>query len=158
MKDAIRLWLPMQKTMVGVCFAIATGLLQAPEAAASHSVPVSQAVKPQTAAQTKLDSRLRAALEREGGTNNAGSQRRSGAVDIDRNGKALVDIQATVTPGLVAAISDLGGVVITKFPEYRSLRARLPLSKLEVLAERADVKFVRAAERPITNPTPSEAR
>ena len=61
------------------------------------------------------------------------------------------------TPELVAAISGFGGVVITKFPEYRSLRVRLPLLKLEALAERADVKFVRAAELPITNPTPSEA-
>jgi hypothetical protein len=148
----------MQKTMVGVCVAIATGLLQPPGAAASHSVPVSQTVKPQTATQAKLDSRLRAALAREGGTSSAGPQRRSGAVDIDRDGKVLVDIQAAVTPELVAAISGFGGVVITKFPEYRSLRARLPLSKLEALAERADVKFVRAAEQPVTNPTASEAR
>ena len=157
MKDAIRLWLPMRKTIVGVCVAIATGLLQLPEAAASRSVPVSQAAKPQTATQAKLDSRLRAALERAGGTSSAGPQRRSGAVDIDRDGKVLVDIEAAVTPELVAAISGFGGVVITKFPEYRSLRARLPLLKLEALAERADVKFVRAAEQPITNPTPSEA-
>jgi hypothetical protein len=144
--------------MVGVCVAIATGLLRAPESAGSQSVPVSQVVKPQKAAQTKLDSRLRGALEREGRTNSAGAQRRSAAVELDHDGKVLIDIQAAVTPELVAAISDLGGVVITKFPEYRSLRARLPLAKLEALAEREDVKFVRAAGQPITNPTPSEAR
>jgi hypothetical protein len=148
----------MRKTLVGVCFAVAAGLLPLSGAAGSQDAPVSTAVKPVTAAHTKLDSRLRGALERDAGTNSAGPQRRRGAVQIDRDGKVLVDVQAAVTPELVAAISHLGGIVITKFPEYRSLRARLPLSQLEALAERDDVKFIRAAEQPITNATPSEAR
>ena len=121
--------------------------------------PASQTGKARTTAQTKLDARLRGALERAGITRSSGdTQRRTAPVDIDRDGKALVDIEAVVTPELIAGISDLDGVVVAKFPAYRSIRARVPLLKVETLAGRSDVKFVRAAEQAITNPTDPEAR
>ncbi len=60
----------------------------------------------------------------------------------------LVDIRADVTPALLARVRDLGGTVVSSVPRYRAIRARLPLAGLEPLAERADVQWIRAADRP----------
>jgi hypothetical protein len=101
---------------------------------------------------SKLDSALRAAVDRLKGRPAEFPPRRGAGVDVDADGKALVDIQAKVTPDLTAAITAAGGVVISQFPEYESIRARVPLSKLESLAEHPDVRSIRTADRPITNP------
>jgi len=124
----------------------------------TESLQVSQDRKGRSPAQAKLDARLRAALERARAPQADTPQRRTGTLDIDRDGKVLVDIQAPVTTELIAAIAGLDGVVILRFPAYESIRARVPLLKLETLAERSDVKFIRTAEQAITNPGASEVR
>jgi hypothetical protein len=66
-------------------------------------------------------------------------------------GRVLLDIRADVTDALIRAIEEAGGVVVSRFPQYQSVRARLQLGKVLALAERGEVKFVRAAERLTTN-------
>jgi hypothetical protein len=100
----------------------------------------------------KLDTRLRAAIGASDATR-SGAPTRTGGLDIDRDGKVLVDIQASVTDDLKAAITRLEGIVVSAFPAYNSIRARVPLSNLKALAARADVKFIKTAEQAITNTT-----
>lgn len=74
-------------------------------------------------------------------------------IEIDENGLTLVDIKATVSPGLLQEIEDLGGTVINSFVQYDAIRARMPLDQLETLAENPDVRFIRKAVKAILNKT-----
>ena len=62
-----------------------------------------------------------------------------------------VDIRADVTDAVLARIRALGGTVLSSVPQYRAIRARLPLSALEPLARLEAVQFIRPAEQPITH-------
>jgi uncharacterized protein (TIGR03437 family) len=68
------------------------------------------------------------------------------AVHLDRRNYVEVDISAEVTPSLLSYVASLGGAVINSFPEYRSLRAQLPLLSVEQLAAREEVHQIRTAD------------
>lgn len=72
-------------------------------------------------------------------------------VEVDSNGQTLVDIKAEVNETVLSRIQALGGKVISSFAQYQAIRARIPIEKIEVLAELPEVIFIRPAERPITN-------
>jgi Cep192 domain 4/Subtilase family len=67
-----------------------------------------------------------------------------------------VDIQGRVTDGVLKQIAALGGTVESSFPQYRAIRAWMPLMQVESLAGEADVNFIKPAERPILNDGPVE--
>jgi len=142
--------------LIGVGSACAWG--RATVMPTTGSAQTSQEKAGRTTAQAKLDSRLRAAVKQFKAPQADGPPRRTGAVDIDAAGKALVDIQAQVTTALIAAITAMDGLVISQFPQYNSIRARVPVSKLENLAERPDVIFIRTAEQAVTNPRAAGVR
>lgn len=112
-----------------------------------------------TKAQTKIDSRLRAAIERlHAKQTGVDARPRAGALDLDKSGRALVDIDARVSPELRLAIEAAGGLVVSEFPAYNAIRARLPLAQIENLAGRDDVKFVRTADQAMTAPSSGGVR
>ena len=69
-------------------------------------------------------------------------------VEIDASGATLVDIKGDVNADLLSAVRSLGGEVITSLPEFHAIRARMPISRLEVLAARNDVREIMQAEFP----------
>jgi hypothetical protein len=71
---------------------------------------------------------------------------RSGA-EVDEAGETVVDIKAEVTDALMARIEEVGGEVISSFPQYQAVRARLPLDRLEEVAELDEVRAIRSAEQ-----------
>jgi hypothetical protein len=71
---------------------------------------------------------------------------RSG-VEVDESGETVVDIKGEVTDELIARIEDVGGEVISSFPQYQAVRARLPLDRLEEVAELDEVRSIRSAEQ-----------
>jgi hypothetical protein len=77
-------------------------------------------------------------------------------LDKDDQGRVSVDIKADVTDSLLQYIGTLGGKVINDFPEYQAIRANVPLSNIEVLAARTDVKFVEPAIHAMNNTVDSE--
>ena len=93
-----------------------------------------------TPAQRKIASRLLDATADE-----------DAGLDIDDTGRLLVDIDAAVTPPILARIEALGGTVVDSVERYRAIRAWLPRDALENLAAENDVSRVRPAERGITN-------
>ena len=105
-----------------------------------------------TKAEERIESKLLTAIEREQRGEAVRAGDRSG-LDVDAMGRVLLDIRADVTEALIHAIEEAGGVVVSRFPKYESLRARIHLGKLVSIAERDDVKFIRAAERAATNPS-----
>lgn len=79
-------------------------------------------------------------------------------VDLDKDdqGRILVDIKANVTDALLEFIQTLGGKVVNDFPQYQAIRANVPLSNIEDLAARTEVKFVEPAVRVVNNTVDSE--
>ena len=66
----------------------------------------------------------------------------------DRSDRIEVDVKTAVTAELLKAIEDEGGLVVSSFPQYRAVRAYLPVSSLERIAERGEVKHIRPAAQP----------
>lgn len=76
---------------------------------------------------------------------------RRAAIELDEDGRALVDIDTEVTEGVLDEIERLGGIVVSSFANFRAVRARMPLSSLETLAGMAEIRQIRPADAPITN-------
>ena len=72
-------------------------------------------------------------------------------VEVDSNGQTIVDIKAEVNETVLSRIQELDGKVISSFAQYQAIRARIPIEKIEILAELPEVISIRPAERPITN-------
>ena len=105
-----------------------------------------------TPTQDKISSQfLYAAREERTGVALKGVETMHAAVAKETDGTVLVDINATVTPGLLLAIKTLGGVVVNSFPAYDSIRARMPLQQLETLAAREDVRSIRPGLKAVVN-------
>lgn len=102
-----------------------------------------------TPAQRKLTSDLLAAINAHAaGAPPAAAVSPRSAIDVDREGRVLVDLRAHVTDALRKRIVSLGGEVISAFPEYEAVRARLALDRLETIAEMEEVRSIRPADRP----------
>ena len=105
-----------------------------------------------TAAQKKMDSQLVFAAKqmRHGVTHGSGPALRTN-VKFGRDGRAKVDIDATVSDALLQAIERAGGEIINTVPEENAIRAFLPVQNAESIAAREDVKSIRPADEAITN-------
>ena len=103
-----------------------------------------------TAAQKKIDSQLLYALkQKRGETRGVPTERID--IELDRKGRALVDITARVSPQVTSQIRKLGGIVISEDQRYHTIRARLALEKLEALATLKDVSFIAPAAQAMNN-------
>ena len=102
-----------------------------------------------TPAQKKIDSNLLAELKMSRGQPVAkGVPRIDTGVAVEPGGMVLVDIKATVTDDLLKQIRGLGGEVVNSFSRFNSVRARVPLARLEEIAGLPGVRFVRRAVMP----------
>jgi hypothetical protein len=72
-------------------------------------------------------------------------------VEILADGRVLVDITATVSRQLLTQIRRVGGEVINSFAQFNAIRALVPLTSLEELAGRRDVRFIERAAIAVTN-------
>lgn len=73
------------------------------------------------------------------------------SVVAEADGRLLVDLDATVTSELLAAIQQVGGTVIASFAQARAVRALVPLAALEALARRPEIKFINPAAQAMNN-------
>jgi hypothetical protein len=104
-----------------------------------------------TPTQRKVSSRLLYAASMQRGVPIApGVATLRNEVPMEVDGTALVDLRADVTRRLLARIEALGGTVVNSFAAHRAVRARIPLDRVEVLAELPEVHFVRPADRAFT--------
>ena len=67
-------------------------------------------------------------------------------VEVAPGGETLVDIKGEVTEALMARIEEVGGEVVNSFPQYGSVRAAVPIDRLEEIAELDEVRSIRSAE------------
>ncbi len=83
---------------------------------------------------------------------------RPAVLEKSADGLIHVDIDADVNNDLLSRIRALGGRVESAFPQYKSVRAWIPLSAAETLAGRDDVHFIKPAEQGRTNALPAPRR
>lgn len=81
----------------------------------------------------------------------------SAALPPDADGLVAVDIQAEIDDALLAQIRALGGQVESSFPQYRAVRARIPLLQAEALAALPGVRFIQPKQRAYTTSLPAPA-
>jgi len=99
-----------------------------------------------TPVQAKMESQLIHALKKHRGQPfAAGAPNLRMDVKPQADGRILVDIKASVTPGLLNQVTNGGGTVINQFPEYQSVRALVALDELETLAGLSEVITIRRA-------------
>jgi hypothetical protein len=72
-------------------------------------------------------------------------------IKLTSKNEILTDIKGTVSDSLLALISNNGGTIINKFPEYRAIRALIPITAVEVIAAHPDVQFIDIAAEAATN-------
>jgi hypothetical protein len=65
-------------------------------------------------------------------------------------GRVLVEIEGSFSRELSAQIASLGGQVVTGWGTATTFRAWVPFAQLEILAGRADIRFISAARPSIT--------
>lgn len=68
------------------------------------------------------------------------------AIQVDRHGRALVDIRAQVRPELEKKMKALGGVVVSRSSAYDSVVVWMPLLTLERLAADPTVRAIEPAQ------------
>jgi uncharacterized repeat protein (TIGR01451 family) len=70
---------------------------------------------------------------------------------VEPDGMVVVDIRGEVSDALLQAIAGVGGRVVVALPNRRSVRARVPVRRLESLAELPEVRFIAPRQRSLVN-------
>ena len=108
--------------------------------------------KARTVSQKKIDSQILFQIKRSSGNRalRAMTSLRN-SVQLSPSGRILVDIKANVTPGVIKSIQNNTGTVINSHPNYNSIRAEIPITKIEELSKHNDIHFVRPADQAMTH-------
>lgn len=108
-----------------------------------------QEKRTRTPAQQKVDSQLIYAMKMSRGEPIAAGVQ-SLTVDVARiegdPNMVVVDIIGKITPSLLDDIKANGGNVVLSMPDYRSVRAEIPLDRLENIAESPDVFYLNSKQ------------
>jgi subtilisin family serine protease len=75
---------------------------------------------------------------------------------LNAKNQILTDIKANVSDSVLKMITDNGGTIINQFPQYRAIRALIPISAVEVIAAHPDIQFIDKAALCETRRTISE--
>ena len=130
----------------------AQNLADAPERVQQQMQSLQAEKAARSPAQNKMDSQLifAARQKRDGFAHKDVPQLRA-SVETAIDGRAKIDIDATVSAALLGAIRAAGGEIINVVPQEHAVRAVLPIENVENIAARGDVKFIRPAFAPIYN-------
>ena len=162
----------MRNRRVDACFLVVLALCALPaaappalaeevtESARKQILALEQQKAARTPAQRKMDSQL--IYVREPGVFRFAAPDMKADVELV-DGRVLVDIAIQTSPEATALrrsrlrarlegrIADLGGTLVSSFPRYATMRAWLPLEKVESLAADPDVVFIARAAQMMTN-------
>ena len=133
------------KAARAVVFVLASLILAAailvPAVRAERVAPARQEAR--SMAQQKIDARLMLEVRRRrGDAAMRGVARGSGAVQVDRHGRAYIDVHAPVTAPLQKKITATGGRVISASANYQTIAVWMPLLTIERLANDGSVRSI----------------
>ena len=118
---------------------------------APPGAPAPSEKEQRSVAAQKIDSQLLHALYARRGESAARGTPTETTIEVDADGRTLIDVRAEVTPQLEQQVRALGGTIVSSSETHRSILARFPLERLEELASLPDVRFVLPTARPVTN-------
>ena len=96
-----------------------------------------------TMAQQKINPRVLTAIYyRRGDAKGKAIPASAARVQVDRHGRALVDVRAQIRPQLEKKFKALGGIVVSKSQTYDSIVGWLPLQTVERLAADPTVRAI----------------
>ena len=96
-----------------------------------------------TVAQQKINPRVLTAIyHRRGDAKGKAIPAWADRVQVDRHGRALVDVRASVRPQLEKKFKALGGILVSKSGTYDSIVGWLPLQTVERLAADPSVRAI----------------
>ena len=129
---------------------LAAAMILVPAVRAQRSVPPDRTERdtrdPRTVAQRKINPRVLSAIyRRRGDLHGKVVAKDPASVQVDRHGRALVDVRAEVRPALEKKIKALGGIVVSTSANYDSIVGWMPLQTLERLATDAGVRAIEPA-------------
>jgi hypothetical protein len=61
---------------------------------------------------------------------------------VEPDGMVVVDVKGEVTDALLQRVADMGGRVVVALPKFGTVQARVPVRRLEALAELPEVQFI----------------
>jgi hypothetical protein len=140
------------RTVRSVSFALFCVLVMAaivmPAARAQRNAPPvdKRARDARGLAQQKIDGRVLTAIYHRRGDAKGKAVSAAGGIQVDRHGRALVDVRAQVRPELEKKIKALGGVVVSTSRTYDSIVGWMPLLTLERLAADPTVRAIEPAQ------------
>jgi hypothetical protein len=128
--------------------ALAAAVILVPAVRAQRRGPADTRVRDaRTLAQRKISPRVLTAIYRRRGDQRGKAVLVNGAgVQVDRHGRALVDVRAQVRPDLEKKIKALGGIVVARSQTYDSIVGWMPLQTLERLATDPGVRAIEPAQ------------
>src|SRR5689334_17542511 len=132
----------------------AVGAGGAPQTISAAAARQIQALLDEKAARTpteaKISSSLLTTMKQRRGLRTAAvtaSLRSTAALQrtLGRNGEVTVDVKGEIDKALINTIEKLGGQVLYATANKTTLRARLPIDRLDALADANEVRFIRPA-------------
>jgi hypothetical protein len=127
---------------------VAAAMIVVPAVRAQRNAPPSdrQARDARTVAQKKINPRVLSAIyRRRGDLQGKAVAKDPASIQVDRHGRALVDVRAQVRPDLEKKIKALGGIVVSTSRTYDSIVGWMPLQTLERLATDPGVRAIEPA-------------
>lgn len=127
---------------------VAIAAIVVPAVRAQRNAPPDRRIADvRTAAQQKINPRVMTAIyHRRGDARGKVVATNSAGIQVDRHGRALVDVRAQVRPELEKKIKALGGVVVSKSSTYDSIVGWMPLQTIERLAADPTVRAIEPAQ------------
>jgi hypothetical protein len=104
--------------------------------------------------QRKIDSQLLYEVKKSRGETIEGVPPLKTGIQVDENGRVLVDVKAKITDGLLQQIQGSGGEIVYSSVKGNTVRAKLPISQVEFLASNNDVAFIEPAAEAATQIAP----
>ena len=127
---------------------VAMAAILVPALRAQRAAPVMNRSRDvRTAGQQKINGRVLAAIyHRRGDAKGRVVPIGGPRIQVDRHGRALVDVRASVQPNLEKKIKALGGIVVSTSSTYDSIVGWMPLQSLERLAADPMVRAIEPAQ------------
>jgi hypothetical protein len=129
------------------CVLVMAAIVVPAARAQRRAVPEGRPRDARNLAQEKINPRVLTAIyHRRGDAKGKTVQAAGAGIQVDRHGRALVDVRAQVRPELEKKIKALGGVVVSTSRNYDSIVGWMPLLTLERLAADPTVRAIQPAQ------------
>jgi len=124
------------------CIAVMAAIV-VPAVRAQRKAPEWHVRDARSVAQQKINARVLTAIyHRRGDARGKSVPASTARVQVDRHGRALVDVRAQVRPELEKKFKALGGIVVSTSRTYDSIVGWMPLQTLERLAADPTVRAI----------------